>query len=68
MDDHRFEFERTQDNARQRYKVNDVFVRNLQHPSPRGAAYPAEMRRTGLMVAGLAAGVIALIALLSNVL
>ena len=68
MEDHRFEFERTQEYARQRYRLNDIFLRNLRHPSPRGAAYRAEMRRTGLMVCGVAAGVIVAIALLANVL
>jgi len=68
VDDHRFEFERTQDAAWQRYRLNDVFLRNLRHPSGRGAAYRAEMRRTGLMMCGVVAGVIVAIALLANVL
>jgi hypothetical protein len=66
--DERFEFERTQDSAWQRYKVDEIFLRNLRHPSPRGAGYRAEMRRTGLLMCGLAAAVIVLIALVANVL
>lgn len=51
--DERFEWEIVQDHYGQRARRGQLVLRNLRRPSRRARPYRREMRRTGVLMAGL---------------